>query len=167
MTNPTARSYRIGVSVRTLLRTGRAAQTAMARRLSLGDTDLSAMDELVGSAEPLGPVELGNRLGIRSASATILVDRLVAAGYLRREPHPRDRQRVTLHTTDAARAEVTRAVAPMMRAFDVIAGGLDDHDADVVERFLSEVTRAMLDYAVSAGVPRSGGQRRRVSTTRD
>ncbi len=62
-------------------------QMAMARHLRLNETDLVAMDELVTSVAPIGPVELGHWLGFRSASATVMVDRLEAAGHLRRGPH--------------------------------------------------------------------------------
>ncbi len=66
----------IGLAVRALVLTDREMQTALARRLGVGLTDVRAMEELVASPDVLGPVELGNRLGIRSASATVLVDRL-------------------------------------------------------------------------------------------
>ena len=36
----------IGMALRTLMRAGRQMQRAMGRRMSLGDTELEAMDEL-------------------------------------------------------------------------------------------------------------------------
>ena len=56
--------YEISLAVRALLRAGRHMQAAMGRKLSLGETDLNAMDELVASGDPIGPVELGNRLEV-------------------------------------------------------------------------------------------------------
>lgn len=124
-------------------------QAAMGRRLALGETDLNAMEELVEADEPLGPVELGNRLGIRSASATVLVDRLEEAGHLRRERHPSDRRRIRLHTTESARTEVRAALAPVIAAIDKIASRLDEEQSRVVLEFLSDVTDVMLTYAAT------------------
>jgi DNA-binding MarR family transcriptional regulator len=119
---------------------------AMCRLLDLGDTDLNAMDELVQAGEPIGPMDLGNRLGIRSASTTMLLDRLEAAGHLRRERHPRDRRRITLHTTDSARAEVRATLAPLIASVDDIVARMDERDTAAVYRFLTELTEAMLRY---------------------
>ena len=72
------------------------ANQELARRLGIGITDIAALEHLSSAAQPLGPVELGHRLGIRSASATALVDRLEQSGHLRREARPDDRRRVAL-----------------------------------------------------------------------
>jgi DNA-binding MarR family transcriptional regulator len=140
---PARPGYEIGMAVRTLLRAGRRMQSVMGQRLSLGETDLNAMDELVRSDQPMGPVELGNRLGIRSASATMLVDRLESAGHLRRERHPTDRRRITLYTTESARREVLTTLAPLLVSIDAIASALDEDESRVVLGFLRDVTEAI------------------------
>jgi DNA-binding MarR family transcriptional regulator len=57
----------------------RVAARRLLGRLGIGDTDMTALEHLFANG-PLGPVELGEKLGLRSASATALVDRLEAAG---------------------------------------------------------------------------------------
>jgi DNA-binding MarR family transcriptional regulator len=141
----------ISLAVRALLRAGRHMQAAMGRRLDLGETDLNAMDELVAAGEPIGPVELGNRLGIRSASATVLVDRLEAAGHLNRERHPNDRRRITLYTTESARQEVRATLEPMIQAINTITRRLDEGQAQTVLAFLADVTEAMYAFASDPG----------------
>jgi DNA-binding MarR family transcriptional regulator len=143
----TSQSWRLGAAVRSLLRAGRGMQSAMARHLGLGETDLAAMDELVTSPTPLGPVELGNRLGIRSASATVLVDRLEAAGHLSRHRHERDRRRVLLQASDSAIGEVGAMLAPLLVAMGRIADRLDPDSAELVLAFLRDVTAAMEQFA--------------------
>ncbi len=146
----------IGLALRRVLQAGREMQGALARRLGVRLTDVQAVDHVVSSAEPLGPVELGNRLGIRSASATALVDRLVTAGHLERAPDPRDRRRIALRATDHARDEVRQALTPLADTVAEIAGRLDDDQARTVIGFLSDVTDAMRDYAAhgrSASTP--------------
>jgi DNA-binding MarR family transcriptional regulator len=41
--------------------------------------------------------DLGRHTGLAAASVTNLIDRLVAKGFLRREPDPTDRRRALLH----------------------------------------------------------------------
>lgn len=144
---PDGNSYQIAMAVRSLLRSGRHMHAAMGRHLALGETDLNAMDELGITDQPIGPVELGNRLGIRSASATVLVDRLEAAGHLHRERHPSDRRRVTLHTTPTALQSVRETLAPMIESIDGIVSELDEQQQQVVLGFLQDLTAAIVKYA--------------------
>jgi DNA-binding MarR family transcriptional regulator len=139
----------INLALRRVLQSGREMQGALARHLGVRVTDVQAVDHVVSSAQPLGPVELGNRLGMRSASATALVDRMVAAGHLEREPDPRDGRRITVRATDHARDEVRRALTPLVDRIAEIASRLDEDQARTVLGFLDEVTDAMHDYAVS------------------
>jgi DNA-binding MarR family transcriptional regulator len=139
----------ISVAIRTMLQTGREMHAALARHLHLGETDLAAMDHLVASKNPMGPVELGHRLGIRSASATVLVDRLAAAGHLTRDQHPADRRRVTLHPTQTAKVEIRQALTPLLTSISEIAARLDPDQAQAVLAFLTEVTGALHNFAES------------------
>ncbi|GAA1722180.1 MarR family winged helix-turn-helix transcriptional regulator [Fodinicola feengrottensis] len=147
----------IGLAVRALVLTDREMQTALARRLGVGLTDVRAMEELVASPDVLGPVELGNRLGIRSASATVLVDRLEAAGHLERGRHPDDRRRITLHLTERARSEFRAALGPLLTSIGRITAGLDPDEARTVATFLRDVTGAVRDFAASGPPPGAGG----------
>lgn len=133
----------VASALRALLRAGRDMHLAMADRLGLGDTDLSALDELVRSQTPLGPVELGQRLGIRSASATVLVDRLQAAGHLERRPDPVDRRRVSLHPTASALVDLRELLTPVIESVRRIAADLSPEQVRTILRFLTDVTTAI------------------------
>ena len=74
----------IAMALRDLLRAGREMREAMGARLGVGETDLVAMDHIAREPSHLGPVELGRRLGITSASATVL-DFLTRATVVLRE----------------------------------------------------------------------------------
>lgn len=137
----------IGQALRALLRAGRGMQTAMAHGLKLGETDLAAMDEIVSSEQPIGPVELGNRLGIRSASATVLVDRLEHAGHLRRERHNTDRRRLVLHASESAQHEVRVMLWPMLGQMANITANLDENQATTILRFLHEATEVIQNFS--------------------
>ncbi|MFD4668654.1 MarR family winged helix-turn-helix transcriptional regulator [Lentzea sp. NPDC058450] len=147
------RPREVALAVRRMLQAGREMQAAMARRLGVRITDVQAVDQVVSADSPLGTVELGDRLGIRSASATVLVDRLVSAGHLTRSPDPHDRRRVVLSATDHARGEVRQALTPLLREITTITDRLDDDQAVTVLGFLEDLTAALRDYAAEAELP--------------
>ncbi|MBO4206917.1 MarR family transcriptional regulator [Micromonospora echinofusca] len=133
-----------------MLRAAGDTRQALARRLGIGTTDAAAIDLLVSSPAPLGPVELGNRLGITSASATTLVDRLVRAGHLARAPHPSDRRRLVLQVTDHALDEVYAALRPLLDGVERAAAQLSPEQAAATAGFLRAVAEVMREYADSA-----------------
>lgn len=139
--------HEITLAVRALQQASTQAQRALAARLRLGHNDLSALDLLVEAEEPLGPVELGDLLGMRSASATVLVDRLEQAGHLVRRAHPTDRRRRILEPTDHARAEVFTALTPLIEPLRQLADSLSPAEATTVLEFLRRATDIFTDYA--------------------
>ncbi len=120
---------------------------AVARLMGLGPTEIHALDLLMESPAGLGPVELGNALGIRSASATALVDRLEAAGHVRRHPHPTDRRRQVVVVTDGARRGAVGVLAPLLADLDALAAQLSPDEAAAVERYLRGVADAMRRFS--------------------
>jgi DNA-binding MarR family transcriptional regulator len=121
----------------------------MAYRLRLGVTDLAALDHLLQSPLPLGPVELGHRLGISSASATTLVDRLEEAGHIIRTDDPADRRRQALVVTKHARTEARGALGPMIDALQRAAEELTAEEADAVARYLERAAEIMDAHAAA------------------
>ncbi|MGH3937179.1 MAG: MarR family winged helix-turn-helix transcriptional regulator [Pseudonocardiaceae bacterium] len=133
-----------------VLRTADEAEHTMARDLGLPYTDALALDHILSAAEPLGPVELGRRLGISSASATVLVDRLVASGHLSRRADPTDGRRRLLEATEQARTDVVNAMAPLLRALDDVAAKLDGDTAAAVISYLRDVADIHRRYSASS-----------------
>ena len=131
------------------------AEAALGRRLGIGPTDLAAMTHLTFTPEPIGPRELSGRLGITPGATTELVDRLERTGHLERRRDTVDRRRVQLHPSTAALDEVAGALRPLLGALDEVAAGLDDHDRDVVARYLGDVLAA---YEAFASSPPDGGR---------
>ena len=132
-------------ALRALMWSVHDAEAALARRLHVGVTDVQALQVLTG--RDVGTVELGAALGIRSASATALADRLQAAGHLRRAAHPTDGRRVVLELTPSARTEVLTALRPLLDAIGGVVADLDDAEQVVVHRFLRRATAAVTDFA--------------------
>ncbi|HET7303916.1 MAG TPA: MarR family transcriptional regulator [Segeticoccus sp.] len=133
----------IGLALRELLRLAPEVHTALAHRLGVGTTDLAALDRLTSQTGPMGVVELGNELGIRSASATVLVDRLVTAGHLERAAHPTDRRRRVVRATPEAHDEVRLALAPLIADISALTADLDAQTGRAVLAFLRAACAAL------------------------
>lgn len=142
-------ALRVNLALRELLALAHDVQVALARRLGLGATDVQALQHLAIGA-PMGTVDLAHALRIRSASATVLVDRLEAAGHVRRDPHPRDGRRVTLVVSEAARTEVRAALTPLVDAITRLTDALAPGQAEVVAQFLGDTTEILRAYAAES-----------------
>ncbi|UOX91862.1 MarR family winged helix-turn-helix transcriptional regulator [Amycolatopsis sp. FBCC-B4732] len=145
-------ALRVNFALRELLSLAHDVQAALARRLGLGATDVQALQHLAFGT-PMGTVDLAHALKIRSASATVLVDRLEAAGHVRRGPHPSDGRRITLVLSEAARDEVRVALAPLVDAVTRLTDGLAPEHAEVVARFLGDTTEVLRAYAAEPPEP--------------
>jgi len=116
----------------------RELASRIARDLGMPVTDVSA----VGLLLQFGPMTVGTlarRLDVRTASATVLVDRLVAAGRVARRPHPGDRRSVLVEVTPAGAAESWSRWEPVIRAMDDVARAMSADEQAVVARYLREV----------------------------
>jgi len=110
-------------------------------RLEVGHSDLEAMNHLMVDG-PLGPTEIGRRLHMSSAAATVLVDRLEAAGHVTRQADPADRRRQLVVPTPEAAARAWEAVAPLIDGIDAVLDTLTPDEQAVVARYLAGVTEA-------------------------
>ncbi len=120
-----------------------ASQTpgAVARRAGLSTSELHALRHL--SLEPLGPADLARKLGVTSAAASGVVDRLVAHGHVRRSPHPEDGRRTVVAVTDAGRAEAFTRLASMFRGLSELDASLTPQERAAVERYLDGAIAAI------------------------
>lgn len=154
---PSPTQQDIGQQLHALLLLAPAVHAELAARVGVGVTDLLALDHTTSAANELGVVELAALLKIRSASATVLVDRLVARGHLERGPHSTDGRRTSLHPTDTAHSEVRAALAPLVEDLGDITGDLTSTEAQVVLRVLRQVNAALGRFTeASSAVPDSG-----------
>lgn len=131
-----------GLQLGELIRLSSAVGQILAEELDLSHADLAALHHLVGRPS-LGPVELGKRLGMSSASATVLVDRLERAGYVRRERDPADRRRIVLAVTETTAARSNAAVQPLVEALTAITDELDEPTRRSVADYLDRSADAM------------------------
>ena len=123
------------------------AEAALGRRMRMHPTDLAAMGYLTWADGPVGPGELGHRLGISAAAATELVDRLTTAGHVERHRDLADRRRIRLQATPGATGAVLGHLGSLIAALDATVRDLSAEDRAVVQAFLRRITDVYADWA--------------------
>ncbi|MGP9694737.1 MarR family winged helix-turn-helix transcriptional regulator [Brachybacterium sp. AOP25-B2-12] len=114
--------------------------------MGMGEKDLTALRLLLAAqarGEVLRQQDLARHLGIRPASVSVLVDRLVRDGYAERSAHPEDRRSTAVHPTAAGSEEVHRTLNAMHARMLAVAASLTPAERGVVTRFLRELNHAL------------------------
>jgi DNA-binding MarR family transcriptional regulator len=115
----------------------------VAAALSVNRTDFDAMQHLVQSGA-LSPSEIARRLGVTTAAATAIVDRLVTAGHASREPHPTDRRGVLVKPTPSSAARAMGHIEPLILGVDRV---LDDYTPEEQATITGYLRRVVASYA--------------------
>ncbi|MRH90875.1 MarR family transcriptional regulator [Nocardia sp. SYP-A9097] len=118
---------------------------AGAKAVGLGATDLYALNILELSG-PMTPGELGTRTGLTTGPTTRLIDRLEAAGYVRRAADPGDRRKVIVEPVGRP-ADLDKVLAPARRAIGEI---LSEYPADQRAVLFEYFERAAAAYQRAA-----------------
>ena len=127
--------------LRTLTRLAEQVAPAVARRASLTHNELRALEHLMD--QPMGPGDLSRLLGVSSAAASGIIDRLESRGHAQRASHASDGRRTSVTISASGREEVVGFLMPMFRELAVIDAELDDADRAAVDRFLAGAVRAL------------------------
>jgi DNA-binding MarR family transcriptional regulator len=134
------------------LRAFRIAELATRRSASdsmgMGETDLLALRYLLraqADGEQVGPKDLSRVLSITTASTTSLIDRLVAGGNARREPHPTDKRALVIVPTVSSDSEVRTAFGGMHHRMMAVVESLSAEEAHTVIKFLRGMTGAFAE----------------------
>ncbi len=127
--------------LRELTRLSEQVAPAVARRASLTHNELRALEHLMD--QPMGPGELGRVLGVSSAAASGIIDRLEARGHAQRASHASDGRRTSVTISPGGRTEVVGYLMPMFRELAALDASLGDEEREVVDRFLARAVRAL------------------------
>ena len=128
----------------------------LAAWMRLPGSDANALGQIIWADEqdtPLSPAQLGRQIGMTSGATTVLLNRLEAAGHIRRSREDADRRRVTLRPTPEARERA--------REFLAFAGGevattlrsTTPDELATVMAFLSRMTAAVTEANHRLGSP--------------
>jgi DNA-binding MarR family transcriptional regulator len=103
--------------------------------LSVNRRDFEAMQHLIAYG-PLSPSDIARRLGVTTAAATTIVDRLTAIGHVTRAPHPTDRRGVMVVPTPASVAAAMSQIYPLISGVDAALDGFDDAEQSAITEYL-------------------------------
>jgi DNA-binding MarR family transcriptional regulator len=117
---------------------------------------------LEGADEPLPPHVIAERLVVRSASMTSLLDTLERRGLVERHPHPNDRRKILIHLTDQAR-RIVDLTLPVQHA--VIREALEDVSEADREQLITTLATILtrLENLAERPLPVPKARRKRVT----
>jgi DNA-binding MarR family transcriptional regulator len=132
------------LSIRHFLTAQHELQRRQARQMGMNSTDMQAL-RLLDLHGPMGPTELARRLDLRSASVTVLLDRLEESGHVERIRDDHDRRRVTIKALPKAIELLFDTWAPIVRAMDDIGHDLSPREQQAVCSFLDRIVAVIAD----------------------
>jgi len=118
---------------------------AVAERLGLGPTDHKCLDLLRDRGAMTGS-DLGAITGLTSGAITGVVARLERAGYLHREPDPRDGRKQILHLA-LKRAHIQDVIDPLREDVAALLEHFDSHQLTAIAEFLNRCTDLVYRHA--------------------
>lgn len=148
---------RVAAAIRAVGAVSDRLSRIFARDNGVTNNELLALRHIIVSehdGEALSSGELGRRLGLSSSAITYVVDRLIAAGHVRRDEDRADRRRVILRYSEQGRTVARGFFGPLFSRTHEALRDLPDSDLDAAERVLAVVARAMNDYCDELGAPK-------------
>lgn len=121
-------------------------RASLAGAAKISGTDLDALEHLEADG-PLTQRELGDRLALTSGAVTMLVDRLQAAGWVQRRPHPQDRRYLLVELAPEALERTPPSLVAYHARVRALALKVPAPGRRVLEEFLRSAAAAALATA--------------------
>lgn len=135
----------IGIKMRSFMHWSERANSCAAKRLKLNGSDFSCLAMMETVNEPVSASHIMNYLGISSGSATALIDRLEAVGFVKRLPNPNDRRGVLIQL-DKTNARVPLALhAEVSSLYRETLAKFSDEELNAIVEFLGSFNQERLD----------------------
>jgi DNA-binding MarR family transcriptional regulator len=124
--------------LREFLKVSEDFERRLARELQVNATDLAAMEHLIQSG-PLSPSEIAARLGVTTAAATTIVDRLARVGHVTRRSNEQDRRGVVVVPETESVRRALGVILPMVQAVDGALDEFDEPEQQAIAAYLHRV----------------------------
>ncbi|WP_010629744.1 MarR family winged helix-turn-helix transcriptional regulator [Halomonas sp. KM-1] len=111
--------------------------------MELTAAELDYLYALLSASEGMRLTELATLLRVSKASASTMVSKLEARGYLRRSACPGDGRAVLLHPTDKARHIEKEEHDVYAETATALRQGLDEHERRELERLLDKACQGL------------------------
>jgi DNA-binding MarR family transcriptional regulator len=115
---------------------------AVADRVGVHSTDIETLD-LLNVLGPMTAGRLSQLTGLSTGATTRLVDRLVRAGFVRREPDDQDRRRVIIAPVPENLGDVGKLYVPLMDKLGAVWSSFSDEELTVILRFARNSNNAV------------------------
>lgn len=115
----------------------------VSEKLSMHPTDMQFLN-LLDLLGPMTPGALARRSGLSPGGVTIVVDRLVRAGYVKREANPGDRRSLLVRINKARQKRVSSSYESARKQFEQALEGFSYQELDTILRFLGAVNSAQV-----------------------
>ncbi|MET3599711.1 MarR family winged helix-turn-helix transcriptional regulator [Martelella mangrovi] len=142
-TTPVDRVDQSLIALRRILRATENYERDLAQSARLTPAQLRVL-QIVEERGSVTPKALATQMGIRQASVTTLVDKLVARGMVERVPSKTDRRQTNVTVTDSGRAMVESAPDALQQRYVEAFEGLKDWEQAQLIASLERVA-TMLD----------------------
>lgn len=117
-----------------------------ARSHQVSDSDFHALLHIMvaeTAGAPLTLAQLRQRMGVSAAAITYLVDRMIDAGHIRREPDPSDRRKALLRYEDSGMALAHTFFSPLGTHLRSAIAELPDRDLAAAHRVFTAMIASM------------------------
>lgn len=111
----------------------------VAEKLGLHPTDMQFLN-LLDLFGPMTPGALAQRSGLSPGGVTVVVDRLVKAGYVKRVVKPGDRRSLLVSIREVRHKRVKSRYETAREQFERALDGFKDRELETVLRFFSALT---------------------------
>ncbi|MGK4002456.1 MarR family transcriptional regulator [Sorangium sp. So ce1036] len=132
---------------------------AIAERLGLKGTDHKYLDVLRRAAEagPVTPGDLVQLTGLTSGGVTGVLDRLEAAGFVRRVRHPTDRRQLVVEPVAERYAEISALFAPFRERWAALCARYSLDELRLICDFFEQATALMAEEIARMPRPAAPG----------
>lgn len=120
-----------------------------ARQNDVSGTDFHALLHIMvaeTAGEPLTAAQLRRRMDVSPAAITYLVDRMIDAGHVRREPDPQDRRKTLLRYEKPGMALARSFFTPLGAELHTALADLPDRDLAAAHRVFTSMIEAMESF---------------------
>ena len=125
-----------------------------ARLNDVGSNDFHALLHIMvaeTAGEPLTLAQLRQRMDVSPAAVTYLVDRMITAGHIRRDPDPEDRRKWLLRYENRGMTLARTFFSPLGAHLGVALDGLTDKDLTAAHRVFTAMIAAMATFEAELG----------------
>ncbi|CAM4053600.1 MarR family transcriptional regulator [Lederbergia lenta] len=115
-------------------------QKNVAHSLGVFHTDLKCAD-IINENGPMHPSLLAKEKGLTTGTITTLIDRLVDAGYVRRENDPTDRRKILISSNKKEQQKIKDIHIPLAESIAELCDKYSDEELNFIFDFMDQVTK--------------------------